>query len=326
MMLNVRDEKHREWYRDVDFYELIEGYNLFYGCTFVQSFPVIDRLRQQFKHIELILSIGNGRVGDILEHISNPKKQARDIARAGEPLLHALESEEVVLRFPTNKVFHSKYFILQNDETKDFLILNGSMNLTQKAIRDNYEKLTVVARGNLGNLEEVSSYYDWMEEFERDKAETTDYINRKIIPDLYGKSAEEIQKILLGDYQETGVLKDIMQNEEGEEILKLVKEEGKTEEARVNYDLTPEVIEVVETLYTPTGQVRKDRVENLVYKISAAQKKEEEVKEIETDPKWVYDPNRKRVIYDNIEDTNPVTKEDVEKFFENCRILQGQQE
>ena len=136
-MLTVYDLKNQRMLTQPNFWKLVSGYEQFSGVTFVGSFQIIEKhLLPQFKQVNLILGMEDQRTGQNLNQFFDLTRRVKEITSANEQFISRVADESLKLRFTKEHLFHSKYYIVENDN--QFKIFNGSMNLTQKALTNNF--------------------------------------------------------------------------------------------------------------------------------------------------------------------------------------------
>ena len=139
-MLTVYDLKNNIMLEQPDFFELVQGYDYFKGVSFVGSFKIIDqKLLPQFKQIDLILGMEDDKTEKNLDQLLNVSNKVKQLLSVKADFLDRIENQTLNLKFTKNELFHSKYFIVENDQK--FIIFNGSINLTEKALKHNHEML-----------------------------------------------------------------------------------------------------------------------------------------------------------------------------------------
>lgn len=139
-MLTIYDLKNNVMLKQPDFFKLVEGFDTFEGVSFVGSFKIIEQeLLPRFNQINLILGMEDQKTGKNLNQLLNVSNKVQQLLSVSSDFLERIEDQTLQLKFTKDELFHSKYFIVENDT--DFIIFNGSMNLTQKALKHNHEML-----------------------------------------------------------------------------------------------------------------------------------------------------------------------------------------
>lgn len=303
-MLTIYDLKNNVMLKQPDFFKLVEGYDSFKGVSFVGSFKIIEKeLLPRFNQIDLILGMEDQKTGknlDQLLNVSNKVKQLLSLSRDSD-FLDRIENQTLNLRFTKDELFHSKYFIIENDT--DFIIFNGSMNLTKKALKQNHEMLWMY-EGKKNDLQDLKIYDEHQKLFKKNfKEDSVEYLDRKIINNLYGKTKKQITAIIADE-----VVDKVQQNiveVNPEDIVKITKDAEKKEET---YELHPETVQkVAKQLFTEKGNKRRneekvrEEVKKIVYQdfSDASQNRVIKASTLYPKPVWAYQDNN--II---VEDTN----------------------
>lgn len=227
-MLTIYDLKNNVMLKQPDFFKLVEGYDSFKGVSFVGSFKIIEKeLLPRFKQIDLILGMEDQKTGknlDQLLNVSNKVKQLLSLSRDSD-FLDRIENQTLNLRFTKDELFHSKYFIIENDT--NFIIFNGSMNLTKKALKQNHEMLWMY-EGKKNDLQDLKIYEEHQKLFKKNfEEDSVEYLDRKIINNLYGKTKKQITAIIADE-----VVDKVQQNiveVNPEDIVKITKDAARKE-------------------------------------------------------------------------------------------------
>lgn len=157
-MLSIYDLNNQVMLKDSDFFSLTNGFDTFSGVSFVSSFKILEKeLLPRFKNIKLILGMEDQKTGQSLNQLFDISRRVKEIKNASDEFMKRISDGTLQLHFTKDHLFHSKYFILENENK--FAIFNGSMNLTNKAIHDNYEMLWLY-RGDKNNSADFSIYKD----------------------------------------------------------------------------------------------------------------------------------------------------------------------
>nr|WP_297820563.1 phospholipase D family protein [uncultured Lactobacillus sp.] len=198
-MLTIYNLNENQMLERPKFFDLIKKYDTFSGVSFVGSFNIIENLLlPNFQQINLILGLEDRKTGSNLNQYFNVAQKVKELSNASEEFINRLENETLKLRFTKDKLFHSKYFIVENQD--EFAIFNGSMNLTNKALNENHEMLWMIS----GSKKDNTIYKDHMKLFNKNFFEdSTDYINRKIIDQIKGKDKHEITAVVTTDLIES---------------------------------------------------------------------------------------------------------------------------
>lgn len=129
---------------DADFKELIEGYESLQAISFVASFSTIDKqLLPQFQQIQLILGKEDSATASrAVEVLSKPHQLAKQLGSfKNEAFMSRMLDESLQLRFTKDRLFHTKLYILRKGD--HYRVMQGSMNLTDRAQNHNHEMLWV---------------------------------------------------------------------------------------------------------------------------------------------------------------------------------------
>ncbi|WP_237195894.1 phospholipase D family protein [Rothia nasimurium] len=256
-MLTVFDLNTRTMLYGPDFWKLTAGYTEFHGVSFVSSFATIDQLSQRFEQVKLILGLEEAKTGSLLRQIFDPTRRVRELETASDPLLDALESGRVHLKYNADKLFHSKYFILTSAD--EFAILTGSMNLTRAAMTQNHEHNTLY-RGRFDSPDDTAYLREYTELFTQNfEVEATDYLDRNTVQEFRQASTTEQRTSII----DTRIIKDakLLPTEHRETIGQLLREEksdtATPESVTTTYQLgDPVVLHTLKATYTPAGKTR----------------------------------------------------------------------
>lgn len=320
-MLTVYDLKNQRMLTQPNFWKLVSGYEQFSGVTFVGSFQIIEKhLFPQFKQVNLILGMEDQRTGQNLNQFFDLTRRVKEITSANEQFISRVADESLKLRFTKEHLFHSKYYIVENDN--QFKIFNGSMNLTQKALTNNFEMLWMYA-GSKDNPADLAFYQAHQQLFKKNFTEdSTNYLDRKVIDQIKGKSAKEITEILTSQTVEQ--INDNTVLFPVEDITKITNSQRNQ-----RYTLVPkDVKQVINTIYTPKGNKRrkteeiKNQVKEIVYNnLEEPANNVVEANTLYPQPLWSYADDNVLVQQPNSHEFIPlenhvknVTRDDVENF------------
>lgn len=313
-----------------DFFKLVEGFDTFEGVSFVGSFKIIEQeLLPRFNQINLILGMEDQKTGKNLNQLLNVSNKVQQLLSVSSDFLERIEDQTLQLKFTKDELFHSKYFIVEKDT--DFIIFNGSMNLTQKALKHNHEMLWMYY-GKKNNIQDLKIYEEHQKLFKKNfEEDSVDYLDRKIINNLYGKTKKQITAIIADE-----VVDKVQQNiveVNPEDIIKVTKDAQRKEQT---YELHPEIVQkVAKELFTEKGNKRRneakvrEEIKQIIYQDFDDSSQNRVIKASELYPKliWAYQDNE--II---TEDSNTnlfhtlntnldlVTKDDVRTFI---RIIES---
>lgn len=319
-MLTVYDLKNQQMLQQPNFWDLTTGFDSFRGVSFVGSFKIIENeLLPRFKTIKLILGMEDNRTGQKMEQVYNVPRRVQELEAASDTFLNRISDESLQLRFTKKDLFHSKYFLLENET--DFVLFNGSMNLTKQAMTKNHEMVWMY-HGQKNQPADQAIYQAHRALFKSNFTEdSTDYLNRKLIDQIRGKDRQTI----------TAVLTDEVANEVNTKVS-LSKDEitaVSDDQAREKV-LKPHWVKAVQAVYTPKGNKRRNQSqanENakvLYYQAFAqAEKRVIQANDLYPKPMWTYDEDERAVLVQNTV-TNQyeplvepeLTKEDLETFID----------
>lgn len=253
-MLTIYDLKHNTMLYQPDFFGLINDFDRFSGVSFVGSFKIIERqLLPRFKQVDLVLGLEDQRTGQNLNQFFNVSRRVKELTSASESFLNRLEDGTLRLRFTKDQLFHTKYFIVENSDS--FIIFNGSMNLTKKALTSNHEMLWMYA-GQKDNPADQAIFAAHQKLFQRNFTEDSiDYVNRKLIVQIRGKDKQAITAIV------TDQTLDQLQNSElhisPDDITKITNANQQSSE---RFELVPDTTaRVIKAIYTPKGNKRRNQ-------------------------------------------------------------------
>lgn len=317
-MLAIYDLNHHEMLKAPDFWALTDGFTSFRGVSFVGSFKIIEEeLLPRFKKVDLILGMEDQQTGQKMEQLFNVPRRVREIDAASDTFLDRIEDGTLRLRFTKQYLFHSKYFILENEA--EFLLFAGSMNLTKPALTQNHE-LVWCYRGRKDEPADQPIYQAHLDLFNQNfDQDSTDYLSRKLVAKLRHQDKKTL----------TAVLTDQVADEAATAVT-LTKEEIATvsDEHQRERELKPHWVKAVQAVYTAKGNRRRDQeqaqkdAKNLYYQ--AFEKDERQVRpenELYPQPMWTYDEEAGQVLVQNPTtnryeplQTGDLTAEDVENF------------
>lgn len=323
-MLTIYDLKKHTMLPPTSFFDLIDGFDRFSGVTFVGSFKILEQqLLPRFKQIDLVLGLEDQRTGQNLNQFFNISRKVKELTTASDDFLNRLADSTLRLRFTKDHLFHSKYFIVENQER--FIIFNGSMNLTKKALTDNHELMWMYA-GQKDNPADQAIYTAHHKLFSHNfNEDSIDYINRKLIGQIRGQNKQNITAIVT-DY----TLDQLQANElhiNADEVTKIT---NTNQHSKDRFELVPTTTaNVIKAIYTAKGNKRRnqeqvrDQVKQITYQAFTDQDETELVKadSFLPTPMWSY--QGQEIIVQNPHDhlyhplefsLNQVTKEDVENF------------
>lgn len=290
-MLTIYDLKHNTMLYQPNFFDLINGFDQFSGVSFVGSFKIIERqLLTRFKQVNLILGLEDQRTGQNLNQFFNISRKVKELTSANKIFLNRLEDGTLRLRFTKDHLFHSKYFIVENNDS--FIIFNGSMNLTKKAITDNHEMLWMYS-GNKSDPADQPIYAAHQQLFQQNFTEDSiDYVNWKLIGQIRGKDKQAITAIV------TDQTLDQLQNSElhinPDDITKITNADQQSSQ---RFALVPDTTaRVIKAIYTAKGNKRRNRdqirqqVQQITYQSFSDQDETETVSadSLYPTPMWSY--------------------------------------
>ncbi|NRO23165.1 phospholipase D family protein [Lactobacillus helveticus] len=329
-MLTIYDLKNNVMLKQPDFFKLVEGFDTFEGVSFVGSFKIIEQeLLPRFNQINLILGMEDQKTGKNLNQLLNVSNKVQQLLSVSSDFLERIEDQTLQLKFTKDELFHSKYFIVENDT--DFIIFNGSMNLTQKALKHNHEMLWMYY-GKKNNIQDLKIYEEHQKLFKKNfEEDSVDYLDRKIINNLYGKTKKQITAIIADEV--VGKVQQNIVEVNPEDIIKVTKDAQRKEQT---YELHPEIVQkVAKELFTEKGNKRRneekvrEEIKQIIYQDFDDSSQNRVIKASELYPKliWAYQDNE--II---TEDSNTnlfhtlntnldlVTKDDVRTFI---RIIES---
>ncbi|MGQ5708718.1 phospholipase D family protein [Lactobacillus sp. PSON] len=322
-MLTIYDLNNQKMIEKPDFFELIADYSSFKGVSFVGSFKIIEeKLLPNFRQINLILGMEDSQIGQNLDQLFNVPRKVKEISKMSDEFLNRVENKTLQLRFTKDQLFHSKYFIVENDN--NFIIFNGSMNLTQKALNKNHEMMWMY-EGNKENKQDQVIYQAHQKLFEKNFIEdSAEYLDRKLIKQIRNQNTKQITNVITDDMLEKA---DNVVKVHSEDIVQLTSQAKKDQ---VAYEMFPEATEkIVNNIYTPKGHKRrnstkiKENVKKIVYKdfSKADDEKVINAESLYPEPMWSHQDEQLvvRDPYDNLYrplEVPKVEKDDVRVFVE----------
>ena len=321
-MLTIYDLKKQTMLTQPEFFDLTTAYDTLSGVSFVGSFKIIEQeLLPRFKQIKLILGMEDQKTGQNLNQFFDLSRRTKELKNASEEFLRRITDETLQLHFTKDHLFHSKYFIFENET--QFAIFNGSMNLTDKALHDNHEMMWLYT-GDKSVAADQAIYQAHQQLFEQNfNQDSTEYLSRKLINQLHDKSVDEIAAVLTEATFEQLDNKSIQVHVKD---IEQVVDEAKREQ--ISYAVKPEVVQTVSTIYTVKGNRRRNKeqakstVKQLVYRtFKKAHSEEADASELYPRPMWSYQSDQLIVqdqadgLYHPLTITDDlVTRADVENF------------
>ena len=302
-----------------NFKELTEGYESLQAISFVASFSTIDKqLLPQFQQIQLILGKEDSATASrAVEVLSKPQQLAKQLGSfENETFLNRMLDESLQLRFTKDRLFHTKLYILSKGD--HYRVMQGSMNLTDRAQNHNHEMLWVY--DGTASDELVSHHLDLFQDLWDN--ESAEFLDRKIIPDIMGQGVDQIKYVLTNQLTD-----EIIEGSHGlkrEEIQAVLEVEPETD---VQYELETIAVETAKVSYTSAGVRKRTELAKFreqikqVMKVRVAEG-EVIVDEIERhDDIWRYDTDRNEIVVfkdgestGSVLSTDEVTKTDAEVF------------
>jgi hypothetical protein len=328
-MLTIYDLKNKVMLNQPDFFNLVEGFDSFKGVSFVGSFKIIEKeLMPRFKQIDLILGMEDQKTGKNLDQLFNVSNKVKELLSVSADFLDRIENQTLQLKFTKDELFHSKYFIVENKT--DFIIFNGSMNLTQKALKHNHEMLWMY-HGKKNDLQDLKIYEEHQKLFKHNfEKDSVDYLDRKIINNLYGKTRKQITAIIADE-----VVDKIQQNIVEVNPADVVKITNDAQQKEQTYELHPETVQkVAKELFTEKGNKRRneekarEEVKKIVFQDFSDSSENRVIKASELYPKPIWAHQEDKIIVEDENklfhplkvDENLVTEDDVRTF---VRIIES---
>lgn len=282
-----------------DFFTLLDGFNTFKGVSFVSSFKIIEEeLLPRFKQIDLVLGLEDSQTSHRLNQVFNVSQKSQALADVGSQFIERLIDGTLHLKFTKGPLFHSKYFLVEN--STDFRIFNGSMNLTRQATSSNHEVMWMYSgKKNLTDPLYQAHQNLFKNNFTVDSAE---FLERKIIDNLRGKNSQELGELLV-DY-----LVDQVANNELDFSPMEIKRVVKAEQPEDKYQMVPETTaKIIRQLYTAKGNKRRTleksrmKVKEIVYHAAdpGAVRQEVTAEEFYPQPMWSYNDEGEIIVQDS---------------------------
>lgn len=161
---------------DINFKELIKGFKSFKGVSFVGKYKIIEEiLLPNFEQVDLILGLEDEKKSVQLHQIFDFKEKSDILTSFKDNTINRLYDSTLQFRYTKKDLFHSKYFILESDS--NVRIINGSMNLTEKAINENHEMIWY-----LDTIPQSDIHKQFLEIFTKNwEVDSTEWIDRKTI-------------------------------------------------------------------------------------------------------------------------------------------------
>lgn len=200
------------------------------------------------------------------------------------------------------------------------------MNLTKRATSSNHELMWMYS----GERKDDDPLYQaHLQLFKQNFGEeSNEYLDRKTIKDLRGKSLQEVSEMLLGD-----LFSQVQNNQLSFKAEEIAKVTGEKQPSTDSYQLLPEATtKVLKTIYTPKGNKRRNlqesqkKVQKIIYRGFTTGNEKQEIKanSLYPRPMWSYSDDNQIIIANETGDTShpltvsldDVTREDVVNFIQ----------
>lgn len=275
------------------FLEVVKPYKHFKGVSFVGSFKVLEEILGQFETVSLILGMEDTQTGQNLDHIFGFNQKCHDIKQLSQDFLDRISDESFKIHFTKDRLFHSKYFILEDDDG-NYAILNGSMNLTKQAMEKNHEMVWIY-RGNTRELLTADTIYeDFISIFRNHfENESVPYLDRRLISEIRGKTDDEIKDIII-----SRTFEDLEDNS-----IKFTPSDIAQIFEQRKYFVESEMVGTLQKIFTPKGNKRrikkdelKEELKRITIKIPQVTEDKAEKEFVFSKPYWLYDEEDKKLV------------------------------
>ncbi len=170
----------------------------FYGTMFNANIDVIEKyLFPRFQKICLVIGMGDGNaksgVADYIEGMTN--ERFKILEKCSEEMKNRLQDGSLTIRFTHKRLVHTKLYVLASKDSNKYRAYSGSMNLSEKALHDNFEMLLC----DYGLKEDKLYQEIYQSIFDQIYDGSADFADRKIINGFFGKTTVEEKKIYLLD-------------------------------------------------------------------------------------------------------------------------------
>ena len=131
-----------DFFKDID--RNGSEFDEFYGTMFNANIDVIEKyLFPRFQKICLVIGMGDGNaksgVADYIEGMTN--ERFKILEKCSEEMKNRLQDGSLTIRFTHKRLVHTKLYILDSKDSNKYRAYSGSMNLSEKALHDNFEML-----------------------------------------------------------------------------------------------------------------------------------------------------------------------------------------
>ena len=131
-----------DFFKDID--RNGSEFDEFYGTMFNANIDVIEKyLFPRFQKICLVIGMGDGNaksgVADYIEGMTN--ERFKILEKCSEEMKTRLQDGSLTIRFTHKRLVHTKLYILVSKDSNKYRAYSGSMNLSEKALHDNFEML-----------------------------------------------------------------------------------------------------------------------------------------------------------------------------------------
>lgn len=289
-MLRIYDLKNQQMLTKPDFWKLTEGFVSFRGVSFVGSFKVIEQeLLPRFQQVKLILGMEDRQTGQKMEQIFNVPRRVEELVNTSDTFLQRIEAGSLQLKF------------------------------TKQALTQNYE-LMWCYRGEKAISQDQAIYQAHLALFKQNfEVDSTDYVNRKLIQQIKGKSRQEITAILTDHVAQETTTAITLQKEEIAAI---------TDQQQREKVVAPQWVKAVQAVYTAKGNKKRDQAAaqanaKVLYYQAFTQDEHRVIPENELYPvpMWTYDETEGQVLVQNpVTDryeplqASPLSRADLENF------------
>ena len=289
-MLRIYDLKNQQMLTKPDFWKLTEGFVSFRGVSFVGSFKVIEQeLLPRFQQVKLILGMEDRQTGQKMEQIFNVPRRVEELVNTSDTFLQRIEAGSLQLKF------------------------------TKQALTQNHE-LMWCYRGEKAISQDQAIYQAHLALFKQNfEVDSTDYVNRKLIQQIKGKSRQEITAILTDHVAQETTTAITLQKEEIAAI---------TDQQQREKVVAPQWVKAVQAVYTAKGNKKRDQAAaqanaKVLYYQAFTQDEHRVIPENELYPvpMWTYDETEGQVLVQNpVTDryeplqASPLSRADLENF------------
>lgn len=159
----------------VNWKDLFSGYSELYGITFSSGIPFMEKVFNEFRHIEMIFGCEGVMNSDIAAIISTQIKTVENLVKSKSTLRIAerIADGSIDIRVSRDTKSHEKIFILKADDGK-VRVITGSANMSASAFLG-------IQRENIIVFDDMEAYEYYKERFDDFKEVCSDSVTEKVM-------------------------------------------------------------------------------------------------------------------------------------------------